>query len=422
MNCVRNEGALKNYRTIALRKDGKPVHICMSAALLKDEDGVPIGTVRVSRDITTVVALEERIKEERDNLKLIFESMVDGIYIVSKDYEIVFMNKVLIDAVGDQTGDICYKAFHDGEEPCPRCKSPAVMNGKTVRWEWYSRRMNKTYDLIETPLTNIDGTISKLTIFRDITERKRLEEARTQAEERQLQLLAELEMTNKGLKDFAYIVSHDLKAPLRAITSLAEWLSADYSDKLDEEGKEQLALLLSRVKRMHNLIESILEYSRIGRMKENKQEIDLNTLIADVITMINPPEGIAIKVGDKLPTILCERTKTEQVFQNLLSNAVRYMDKPKGQITIGCSEETGYWKFYVADNGPGIEERYYEKIFQIFQTLKPRDEVESTGVGLSIVKKIVESQGGEIGVDSKVGVGTTFFFCLPKESKGGAEA
>jgi len=396
MEQVQKEGELKNYRTIMLRKDGKPIHVSMSAALLKAKNGVPIGSVRMSRDITKVVELEKRIKEERDNLNLIFESMVDGIYIVSKDYEIEFMNKVLIDVVGDQTGDICYKVFHNREEPCPQCKSPEVMNGKTVRWEWYSLRMNKTYDLVETPLTNIDGTISKLMIFRDITDRKRLEEERICAGERQLQLLDELEKANTELKDFAYIVSHDLKAPLRAITSLATWISTDYGDMLDEEGKEQLDLLLNRVKQMHNLIESILQYSRIGRMKEKKEELDLNTLVSDVIKMIDPPEDLVITVEDKLPTILCERTLMEHVFQNLLSNAVQYMDTPKGKITIGCREETGYWKFYVADNGPGIEARYYDKIFQIFQTLKPRDEVESTGVGLSIVKIIVEMKGGDI--------------------------
>ncbi len=173
---LRREGEIKNYRTIALRKDGKPVHISMSAALLKYKDGVPIGSVRVSRDVTKDVELEEQLKEERDNLNLILESMVDAIYIVSKDYRIEFMNRVLIDEVGDQVGDICYKAFHNRVEPCPHCKTAEVMTGKTVRWEWHSRRMNKIYDLIETPLRNVNGSISKLTIFRDITKRKRMEQ------------------------------------------------------------------------------------------------------------------------------------------------------------------------------------------------------------------------------------------------------
>ncbi|RLG25209.1 hypothetical protein DRN77_00650 [Methanosarcinales archaeon] len=176
MEMVLRDGMLKNYRTAVLNNDRKPVQISLSASLLKDSEGVPIGTVRVSRDITKEVELEARIKEERDNLNLIFDSMVDGIYIVSKDYEIEFMNKVLIGEFGDRVGTICYKVFHDREEPCPLCKNQEVMNGETVHWEWNSGRRNRTYDLIETPLKNIDGTISKLTIFRDITERKRAEE------------------------------------------------------------------------------------------------------------------------------------------------------------------------------------------------------------------------------------------------------
>jgi PAS domain S-box-containing protein len=184
MERVLRDGELKNYRTQVLRKDKKPVHISMSAALLKDKNGVPIGTVRVSRDITKEVELERKIKEERDNLNLIFENMVDDVYIVSRDYKVEFMNKALIDEFGDQVGGICYEVFHNRKEPCPRCKNPEVLSGKTVRWEWHSHRKNRTYDLIETPLKNSDGTLSKLTIFRDITARKRIEEELRAAKER----------------------------------------------------------------------------------------------------------------------------------------------------------------------------------------------------------------------------------------------
>jgi len=184
MRIVQRDGELKNYRTIVLNKAKKPVHVSMSAALLKDKNGVPIGTVRVSRDITKEVELEEKIKGERDNLNLILESMDDGVYIVSKDYEVEFMNKVLIDALGYHVGDICYKAFHNRDEPCPLCKNTEVMKGKTVRWEWDSRRDDKTYDLFETPLRNVNGTLSKLTIFRDISDRKRMEDDLRDAEKR----------------------------------------------------------------------------------------------------------------------------------------------------------------------------------------------------------------------------------------------
>jgi light-regulated signal transduction histidine kinase (bacteriophytochrome) len=160
-------------------------------------------------------------------------------------------------------------------------------------------------------------------------------------EQRQLQLLKEVETANNELKDFAYIVSHDLKAPLRAITALAEWLSTDYKDKLDEAGKEQLNLLISRARRMHNLIDGILQYSRVGRLKEEKEAVDLNTLVSEVTGMIDPPENIDVEVVNELPTIVCEKTRMELVFENLLSNAVKYMDTPKGKITVGCTEEGG---------------------------------------------------------------------------------
>jgi len=184
MEIVQRDGELKNYRTIVLNKAKKPVHISISAALLKDKNDVPIGTVRVSRDVTKEVELEEKIKEERDNLNLILESMEDGVYIVSKDYKVEFMNKVLIDDFGYHVGEVCYKVFHNREDPCPQCKNTEVMKGKTVRWEWQSHRRDRTYDLFETPLRNIDGTISKLTIFRDISERKRMEDELREAEER----------------------------------------------------------------------------------------------------------------------------------------------------------------------------------------------------------------------------------------------
>ena len=183
MAIVLREGELKNHRTVVVTKDNKPVYINMSAALVKDKKGVPVGTVRVSRDITKEVELEEKIKERRNNLNLILESMPDGVYIVSKNYEVEFMNRVLIDEFGDQVGGICYEVFHTREDPCPRCKTIEVLKGKTVRWEWHSRRKNKTYDLIETPLKNINGTLSKLTIFRDISERKRMEEELKAAKE-----------------------------------------------------------------------------------------------------------------------------------------------------------------------------------------------------------------------------------------------
>jgi light-regulated signal transduction histidine kinase (bacteriophytochrome) len=216
------------------------------------------------------------------------------------------------------------------------------------------------------------------------------------------------------LDNFAYIVSHDLKAPLRGIGSLANWLLTDYRDKLDEEGADIINLLVNRVERMKNFIDGILQYSRVTRVKENYVDIDLNKLVKDVIDMLSPPENIKITVDSELPVIKGEVIYIEQVYQNLISNAIKFMDKPEGKINISCSSKVDFWEFSISDNGAGIDEKYFNKIFMIFQTLQPRDKFESTGVGLSIVKKIVETSGGKIWLESGVDKGTTFYFTLPK--------
>jgi light-regulated signal transduction histidine kinase (bacteriophytochrome) len=244
-------------------------------------------------------------------------------------------------------------------------------------------------------------------IMRDISERKK-------AEEQKARLMSELESANEELKSFAYVVSHDLKAPLRAIGALADWLSHDYSEKFDTEGKEHMRLLVSRVHRMGNLIDGILQYSRVGRVREALVAVDLNRAVRDVIDLISPPSNVTITVENPLPTLVTERTRIEQIFQNLFSNAIKYSDKPKCEIRVGCTAEGEYWKFSVADNGPGIEARHFERIFHLFQTLAPRDRIESTGVGLTLVKKIVEIYGGSIWIESTVGQGATFFFTLPR--------
>jgi signal transduction histidine kinase len=259
---------------------------------------------------------------------------------------------------------------------------------------------NEMADNLQKTTTSIDN------LNREIAERKK-------AEEKQAELLGKLEDVNQELKDFAYIISHDLKAPLRGIKSIIGFLAADYAEKFDEEGQKQLELLVSRVGRMQALIEGVLNYSRVGRVEKEETAVDLNSLLPEIIDLIAPPENISIMIDNEMPVIMCERTCISQVFQNLLSNAVKYMDKPDGIIKVGCVKENDFWRFSVADNGPGIEERHFEQIFKVFQTLKRRDEVEGTGIGLSIVKKIIGTYSGNIWVESEVGRGSTFFFTLP---------
>ena len=236
---------------------------------------------------------------------------------------------------------------------------------------------------------------------------------RKRAEIEQKHLLAELASANRELKDFAYVVSHDLKAPLRGIVSIADWLQKDFGESLAGEGQKMLQLLDSRVRRMDSMIDGILQYSRVGRLREQTQAVDLNQVVANVVDAIAPPPGIQISVETTLPELRVEQSRIFQVFQNLISNAVKYMEKPEGTISIGHRSQGTYWQFYVKDTGIGIDERHFEQIFQIFKTLQPRDRVESSGVGLAIVKKIVELYGGQIHVSSTVGQGSTFSFTLP---------
>jgi len=249
---------------------------------------------------------------------------------------------------------------------------------------------------------------------REVTERERIERELETLNRKLEATVEKLALSNRDLQDFVHMTAHDLKSPLRAIGTLADWLSADYGDKFDEAGQEQIKLLVGRTERMSKLVDGILQYSEVGRLEQKVEEVDLNTLLTEVIYEINPSENIEITVENKLPTVICERTGMMQIFENLLNNAVKHIDKPELQIRVGCIEEQDFWKFSVADNGPGIEEKYFEKIFKMFQTLLPRDEIESTGVGLAVTKKIIEVYGGKIWVESKIGNGSTFFFTFPK--------
>ncbi|MFC1652641.1 ATP-binding protein [Planctomycetota bacterium] len=212
---------------------------------------------------------------------------------------------------------------------------------------------------------------------------------------------------------FATSVAHDLKAPLGGIKTLATWIHDDYSQSLDEAGKEKLLLLVQRVKRMENLILGIQHYMRCGHHETTDETVDTCELVNNIVADIAVPETMTVDVAETLPRVKGNRTQLLQIFQNLISNAVKYMDKPEGYVRVTGQEVAMGWEFCVQDNGPGIAPAYHEKIFQMFQTLAPRDEVEGCGIGLAIVKKTVEINGGRVWIQSHVGKGCAFHFTLP---------
>ena len=267
-----------------------------------------------------------------------------------------------------------------------------------------------------------DGKVEYIsTVMRDLSNRKKIEKSLKERAEELEWLNAELVKTtlllkkrNQELDNFAYVTSHDLKAPLRAIANLATWLGEDLEGQIPEENQDQLQLMQSRVQRMDNLIQGLLEYSRAGRKKTKVQKVDVGDLIRETIDLLSPPPEFEIFIASNMPTLKTETVLLQQVFSQVISNAVKYHHRERGKIAISVKDIGKFYEFAIADDGPGIDSQYHERIFRIFQTLQARDTLESTGIGLSIVKKIVESKGGTVRVESQLGLGTTFYFTWAK--------
>jgi len=286
-------------------------------------------------------------------------------------------------------------------------------------------RSNDEVGTLAKTFNEMAQTLQQTITYRDqeIVNRKKAENGLESLNKDLESTIQQLTEANRQLQEFAYIAAHELKTPLRAVGTLASMMAEDYHDRLDEEGRKNLDILVGRARRMSDFIDGLVVYSKLGRAVEKKQKVNLNDILKEVIAQLPVAQkNIQVSIPDQLPFVIGEKTHITQVFRELLDNAVKYMDKPKGQVDIGCVEENGFWRFSVADNGQGIEERYFGKIFKIFQILSTRDDHESIGIGLAVVKKIVEMYGGSVWVQSKVGNGSTFFFTLPKQEVGIKEA
>ncbi len=242
-------------------------------------------------------------------------------------------------------------------------------------------------------------------IVRDISKIKKLE---LQKEN----ILKELENSNNQLQEYAHIVSHDLKSPLRSLHALCSWIKEDNIDSFNQTTLQNFNLIENTLENMENLISNVLEYSSAGYKIDEYEQVDLNKLLLNLKRTLFLPEHIKVNIQENLPTIKAEKTKIQQIFQNLISNSIKFIDKENGLIEICCNEKKHHYEFSISDNGIGVDKQYHNKIFNIFQSLNRSDN--STGVGLSIVKKIVNLYEGEIWLDSKLGKGTTFYFTIKK--------
>jgi signal transduction histidine kinase len=224
----------------------------------------------------------------------------------------------------------------------------------------------------------------------------------------------QLKKQNEELNQFSYVVSHDLKAPLRAIFKLSEWIEEDLGPAIPAESKKNMQILRGRVFRLESLINGLLEYSKVGRLEVPVERVDVYSMLKETTDLLNPPAHIKIEIKNDMPVLNTKKYLLQQVFINLIGNAIKYNDKEDGKVIISSQEAGDFHQFTVEDNGMGIAPAYHKKVFEMFQTLESRDKVEGTGIGLAIIKKSVEDIGGTIQLESEENQGARFIFTWPK--------
>jgi PAS domain S-box-containing protein len=382
-------------------------------------------------EISQEVQLKARLRRSEQHFRTTFEQAPIGVAHLSQDGQWIEVNDRLCEILGYEREALQHKTSAAITHPDDR-QQDAHYLAQLVSGAVESCRFDKRYlccngdslwtSIAVTALRDPEGQIhSFIAMIQDISDRKahELERAERARELRQLnktlaRTTLDLKRRNEELDQFTYVVSHDLKAPLRALSSLAGWVAEDNADKLDEESTRHLALMQQRVMRMGNLLNGLLDYSRIGRVNAETETIVLGQLLATIVDSLGLPDGFQVEIIEPMPALEARAISLSQVFSNLISNAARYCDRPDGRLRISARETAETYEFTLADNGPGIDARYHDRVFDIFQTLQPRDSSESTGIGLSIVKKIITVEQGKIWLDPNPEIGATFHISWPK--------
>ncbi|AUC15239.1 PAS domain-containing sensor histidine kinase [Tenacibaculum sp. SZ-18] len=356
--------------------------------------------------------LENLLNEKSSQLKGVFENILDAYVIIDLSGNVLKFNDAAVDLFGYSTNgspvnvvnliyheDLMYamNSFDTLKEKgfFKNYKARVVTKSKAIKWVHINASI--IHDITGLP-------IAAQGIVRDVTHLKFLEEQKEQ-------ILKKLEKSNNELYEYAHVVSHDLKSPLRTIDTLVSWIRSDNVEKFDEETIQNMNLIETTLENMDKLISNILNYSSADTANE-EVEVELSKVISNIKNTLFIPENISLRINSKLPVLRGDGTKFQQLFQNLISNAIKFNNKKNGFIEIDFTEEVTFYQFSVKDNGIGIEKEFHDKIFKVFQSLTKRED--STGIGLSIVKKIVDLYKGTIWLESTPNVGTTFYFTIKK--------
>ncbi|KYF74805.1 hypothetical protein BE11_49730 [Sorangium cellulosum] len=404
------------------RRDGSWAHTVARGVPLLADDGSIHEWVGCNVDVSDIRRAEEALRVQHQIVRTIAENATLGLFMMDAHQRCTFMNPAAekitgftfdeIKALDRPLHEIIHHRRPDGAHyPIEECPIDRALPRKSQEQgeDVFVHKDGSFYQVAFTASPILDGGVPVGTVIeiRDITEQKRAEAERER-------LIAALERSNKELDQFAYVASHDLKAPLRGIANLTQWIEEDLAGTIEGESREHMSLLRGRVRRMEALIDGILDYSRAGRMRHEVEAVDVGQVLADVIELIAPAPGASVEVAPGLPALRTERIPLQQVFMNLIGNALKHARRADARVRVGHRDAGPHHEFFVEDNGPGIAPEFHDRVWGLFQTLEARDKVEGTGIGLSVVKKIVESRGGHIWIDSSPGQGATFRFTWQK--------
>lgn len=404
-------------------RDGRRIHLLKNVDYLRDSSGEIIGGIESFIDVTqqtemeielrrqaeileqTVLKRTRELEEERSRLRAVLDGMTDFAYITTPEFRIDFMNQSMQEVFGSCIGQPCFETIYGEPDICSWCPMPEVSRGGTACLERHLEANNRMYEVIHTPLRDADGRVQKLAVFRDITDRKIVEERLREA--------------NRELDAFAYTLSHDLRTALSPILGFAELLRSDYGDRLDDRGLDFLGEIETQGEKMLELMEDLLALARVGWVESPPEPIDVGRLVlkvADELRQTYPDRPLHVKCGS-LPRLRLPASLVTQLFSNLLSNAQRYGNSLPTPIEIGGGETKGRLQYFVLDHGQGVSVEERERIFELFYRGTASEGIPGTGIGLATVRKIVRLYGGGAWVTETPGGGCTFWVEFPAEAQ-----